>query len=235
MILAGFLTSPVIAILLKLALPEMAAADDDDDVEKTASCGKELKLTNIADGCCDNNVKDANGCETSLKNKNVRVRFLLSLIVGDFFHNFTDGVFIGAAFQCNATLAWSIVGVTVMHEVPQELGDFAVLKNQLGFSTPAALLYNFIAGSSVMLGGIVVMSSSVSDVSVGMLLAYGAGNYIYCATVHMFSQGSKSAIFDAKRLFAFAIGCVIIGLILLDDEHCTATYGTATGGAAHAH
>jgi UTP--glucose-1-phosphate uridylyltransferase len=86
-----------------------------------------------------------------------------------------------------------------------------------------------------MLGGIVVMSSSVSDVSVGMLLAYGAGNYIYCATVHMFSQGSKSAIFDAKRLFAFAIGCVIIGLILLDHEHCTATYGTATGGDAHAH
>jgi UTP--glucose-1-phosphate uridylyltransferase len=230
MILAGFLTSPVIAILLKVALPNMSE-DDDEDVEKT---GKDLKVTNITDSCCDNNVKDVNGCETSFTNKNVRVRFLLSLIAGDFFHNFTDGVFIGAAFQCNAKLAWSIVGVTVAHEVPQELGDFAVLKTQLNFSTVKALLYNVISGSSVMLGGIVVMSSNVSDLSTGMLLAYGAGNYIYCATVHMFSQGSKSAIFDAKRLFAFAIGCIAIGLILLDHDHCTSTYGTAAGGDAHA-
>ena len=63
----------------------------------------------------------------------------MSLIVGDFFHNFTDGVFIGAAFQCNASLAWKIIAVTVGHEIPQELADFAVLTNSLGFSTIKAL------------------------------------------------------------------------------------------------
>ena len=174
------------------------------------------------------------GCEKSITNSNVRARFLMSLIAGDFFHNFTDGIFIGAAFQCNTTLAWQIVGVTVAHEVPQELADFAVLTNSFGFSVPTALAYNVISGASVMLGGIVIMLADVPNLDTGMLLAYGAGNYIYCATVHMFSMGSKNILHDAKRLLAFAVGAIAIGLILLDHEHCEAS-ADAGGGDAHAH
>ena len=50
-------------------------------------------------------------------NDSVRQRFLMALILGDFFHNFTDGIFIGAAFQRNTSLAWKIVAVTVAHEI----------------------------------------------------------------------------------------------------------------------
>ena len=130
----------------------------------------------------------------------------MSLIVGDFFHNFTDGVFIGAAFMCNASIAWKIVLVTVGHEIPQELADFAILTNHLGFSTKKALAYNCLSGLSVMFGGITIMAAEVSSLDTGMLLAYAAGNYLYCATVHMFSQGSKDRFFDAKKLLAFVLG-----------------------------
>ena len=166
-------------------------------------------------------------------NDSVRQRFLLALILGDFFHNFTDGIFIGAAFQCNTSLAWKIVAVTVAHEIPQELADFSVLRTAMGFSTAKALAYNFVSGSSVMLGGIAVMAADVSNLDTGMLLAYGAGNYIYCATVHMFSQGSKDFAVEIKKLLVFIVGAVAIGLILLDHEHCQAE-GAAADADAHA-
>jgi UTP--glucose-1-phosphate uridylyltransferase len=243
MILCGFITSPVIAIVLKAFLPQLK---EDDEFPEPVKPGNTMNGTGDAqkaldsaemgraiDNCCDHDHAAVEDCEKSITNPNVRARFLMSLIAGDFFHNFTDGIFIGAAFQCNTTLAWQIVGVTVAHEVPQELADFAVLTNSLGFSVPKALAYNVVTGASVMLGGIVIMAAEVSNLDTGMLLAYGAGNYIYCATVHMFSQGSKNILHDAKRLLAFAVGAVAIGLILLDHEHCDAS-ADAGGGDAHA-
>ena len=192
----------------------------------------------IDDACCAG-LADGDDCEKSITNVNVRSRFLMSLIVGDFFHNFTDGVFIGAAFQCNTSLAWKIVAVTVGHEIPQELADFAVLTNSLGFSTTKALAYNIISGLSVMLGGIAIMIAEISNLDTGMILAYGAGNYLYCATVHMFSQGSKDRFFDAKKLLVFALGAIAIGLILLDHEHCEApaleSAANADPHAGHGH
>ena len=243
MIMCGFVTSPVIAIVIKNFMPSMRDEDNEafpepakGGAEKT---NKALDACERAiDNCCDPDgvaAKDSQDCEKSITNAGVRARFLMSLIAGDFFHNFTDGIFIGAAFQCNTSLAWKIVAVTVAHEVPQELADFAVLTNSLGFSVPMALVYNVISGSSVMLGGITVMAAQVSDLDTGMLLAYGAGNYIYCATVHMFSQGSKNILHDVKRLIAFAVGAIAIGLILLDHEHCDASDAGGDAHAGHGH
>ena len=243
MIMCGFVTSPVIAIVIKNFMPSMRDEDNEafpepakGGAEKT---NKALDACERAiDNCCDPDgvaAKDSQDCERSITNAGVRARFLMSLIAGDFFHNFTDGVFIGAAFQCNTSLAWKIVAVTVAHEVPQELADFAVLTNSLGFSVPMALVYNVISGCSVMLGGITVMAAQVSDLDTGMLLAYGAGNYIYCATVHMFSQGSKNILHDVKRLIAFAVGAIAIGLILLDHEHCDASDAGGDAHAGHGH
>ena len=64
-----------------------------------------------------------------------------------------------------------------------------------------------------MLGGIAIMAADISNLDTGMLLAYGAGNYIYCATVRMFSQGSKTIDVEIKKLLVFIIGAVAIGLI----------------------
>ena len=53
-----------------------------------------------------------------------------NLIIGDFVHNFADGVTIGAAFLgCSSTVGWTVTASTVLHEVPQELADFMALIN----------------------------------------------------------------------------------------------------------
>ena len=264
MIMCGFVTSPVIGLCLRRALPgdaetsvPVAVADPKAAAAATATklvgdcCDTDIEragpkaaatATKLVGGCCDTDIEragadDAPSCEKSFENANVRHRFLLALMMGDFFHNFTDGIFIGAAFMCNTSLAWKIVAVTVAHEIPQELSDFAILRTALGFSTPKALAYNVVSGSSVMLGGVAIMAADISNLDTGMLLAYGAGNYIYCATVHMFSQGSKSIEVEIKKLLVFIIGAVAIGLILLDHEHCVADGADAAADphAGHGH
>ena len=53
-----------------------------------------------------------------------------NIIIGDFVHNFADGVAIGAAFLgCSSTVGWIVTGSIVIHEVPQELADFLALVN----------------------------------------------------------------------------------------------------------
>lgn len=85
-----------------------------------------------------------------------------------------------------------------------------------------------------MLGGIVVLSHNLQSNDIGMLLAYGAGNYIYAATVHLFKE-AKNARDNALMLLFFCIGAISIGLILLDHEHCSteAADGDETGGHGH--
>ena len=51
----------------------------------------------------------------------------MSLMIGDFICNYSDGVFIGSAFsQCNPTLGWTIALATILHELPQELADAGI-------------------------------------------------------------------------------------------------------------
>jgi zinc transporter ZupT len=236
MIMCGFLTSPVVSLCLRQLIP--SSKDDEIDVAADPNAAMVVIDNNpkFIGGCCEHDIEKSAACQKSITNDSVRLRFLCALIAGDFFHNFTDGIFIGASFQCNTTLAWKIVAVTVAHEIPQELSDFAVLKSSLGFSTARALTYNVLTGSSVMLGGITVMLSEISSLDTGMLLAYGAGNYIYCATVHMFSQGSNDLSVEIKKMLVFIVGAIAIGLILLDHEHCTAhSEGNAGGHDNHEH
>ena len=148
-----------------------------------------------------------------------------TIFIGDFFHNFSDGIFIGAAFQmCSATVAWTIVLSTVFHEFAQEIADFIVLTKKAKLPVMHALIVNAISGLSVIVGGIVIGAQDMKDSTVGMLLAFGAGNYIYIAaaelypTFHEFPKHSHKLM----GLMLFALGAAAVGLVLLDHEHCEA-------------
>lgn len=53
-----------------------------------------------------------------------------NIIIGDFVHNFADGVTIGAAFlSCSSTIGWTVTASAVLHEFPHELADFMALIN----------------------------------------------------------------------------------------------------------
>lgn len=150
----------------------------------------------------------------------------LSILIGDAFHNFCDGVFIGVAFKlCDSSTAWTIMAVTLYHEIAQELADYFLLTRHAGFTKFKALLANFVAGLSVVLGGLVILGSDLSDMAIGVLLSLSSGVYLYIATVECLSRvsGILSSLQDrALLLLMFAVGAIPVGLTLLNHSHCEA-------------
>lgn len=234
MIMVGFLSSPIFRIILQLIFPEFMDTHSHGNEQNTTSMDVVATEEDPEGDVEIVKVGESDVSKTTVEDKETEFVILFSMIMGDFFHNFSDGIFIGAAFNCDASFAWKMVGITAAHEVPQELGDFAILTGKLGYSTPVAILYNVVSGLSVMLGGIVIMAADVGSKDTGMLLAYGAGNYLYVACVHLFTE-VKEVKEMALRLLWFCIGAVAIGLILLDHEHCSVSTGGGDAHAEHAH
>lgn len=76
-----------------------------------------------------------------------------TVLVGNSLHNLTDGVLIAAAFLANPKLGWLTALAIIAHEIPQQIGDFAVLINA-GFSRLRAFAYNLTASMFAVVGGI---------------------------------------------------------------------------------
>lgn len=164
-------------------------------------------------------------------------KLALLVLVGDFFHNFVDGVLLGAAFKsCSDTVAYSVFVGIISHELSQELADYLLLVHHGGLVWYEALSLNFLSGTSLILGAIIVTASDLSDGALGIVLAFGGGIYLYlafteCTSVH---KAEKPDLYDkAWSLLAFSIGAIAIGLVLLDHEHCA---GSESGhGHGHDH
>jgi len=147
-----------------------------------------------------------------------------SILLGDFVHNFVDGVLVGTAFKmCNRQMGISVALATVYHEVAQEIADYFILTTYCNLSVPVALVLNFLSGFSVMLGAIIVLSVEVGSGFIGCILAIGAGVYIYVATIECMANSIKAQVTVSDKilsLVSFFLGALLIGLALLDHQHC---------------
>ena len=147
-----------------------------------------------------------------------------SILLGDAFHNFADGVFIAAAFKsCSIGTAISIILVTLFHEMAQELADFILLTRYAGLSVVKACALNFISGLSVCLGGIVFLAANPSDQATGIMLAMAGGVYFNiaaCETIPRIDKQVKGRMDRVWTLISVIVGTVPIGLILLNHQHC---------------
>ena len=73
------------------------------------------------------------------------------VLIGDAAHNFLDGAMIGAAAMTSVPLAVSTALAVLAHEIPHELGDFAILL-QAGYSRKRALMFNALAATAGVAG-----------------------------------------------------------------------------------
>ncbi|MCX7075139.1 MAG: ZIP family metal transporter [Methylococcales bacterium] len=107
------------------------------------------------------------------------------IILGDAIHNFVDGVLIGAAFLMDVQLGIVTSLAVATHEIPQEVGDFAILL-QSGYSQKKALFYNILASLTTVIGGILAYFSldSLHD-SLPYFLALAASSFIYIAVADL--------------------------------------------------
>lgn len=115
------------------------------------------------------------------------------ILYGDFVHNFVDGVIIALAFLVDTNLGIATTAAVILHEIPQEIGDFGILIRG-GFSVKKALWYNFLSASSVIIAA--MLTYAFGDVLMPFLpiaLALSAGAFIYIAAVDLMPELRESA------------------------------------------
>jgi zinc and cadmium transporter len=135
-------------------------------------------------------------------------------LVGDGFHNFIDGMVIAASFVVSWKLGLVTTVAIILHEIPQELGDFAVLVYG-GFTKKKALLFNFISAVMAIFGALVgyFITDLVKNFT-HFILPFTAGGFIYIATSDLIPELHKEK--DLKRssaaFLAFLLGIIFMAL-----------------------
>jgi zinc and cadmium transporter len=103
------------------------------------------------------------------------------LLWGDALHNFIDGIVLGIAFSVSRELGLITAFAIFAHEVPQEIGDFAVLLSS-GMERRRALVLNYLSAVTVVPGAILGwIGSSRFEAAIGWLLPIAAGGFLYIA------------------------------------------------------
>lgn len=137
-------------------------------------------------------------------------------IFGDLVHNFIDGLIIAAGFLVSTKIGIATTLAVILHEIPQEIGDFGVLLHA-GFSRMKALVTNFITALSSFIGVILALSlSSYSEAAATWLVPFAAGNFIYIACVDLIPELHKTPELKKSffQLLTFILGLGIMALLL---------------------
>jgi zinc and cadmium transporter len=138
------------------------------------------------------------------------------IILGDGIHNFVDGVLIAAAFLTDVHLGIVTSLAVAAHEIPQEVGDFAILLHS-GYSKSKALFYNMLASLTTVLGGVLAYFGleGLHD-SLPYFLALAASSFIYIAVADLIPSLHKKT--DMKTSLQ-QIALIAMGVLLICSLH----------------
>jgi len=133
-------------------------------------------------------------------------------LLGDGIHNFIDGMVIAASFNASIELGVTTTIAVIFHELPQEMGDYGILI-YAGIDKTKALVYNFIAASTVILGGLFAsVFLEIVESLEGSLVAFSAGAFLYLAASELIPELQKER--DLKRsllqFIIFLLGMAVI-------------------------
>lgn len=133
-------------------------------------------------------------------------------LIGDGVHNFIDGVIIFAGFSHSIESGVIISFTVLLHEIPQELGDFGVLIYS-GYTIKKALLFNLLSALTCILGVIFsfFVFSSIKNFSI-ILMPFAAGGFLYISASDLIPEIHRQQ--DLKRS-NYAFFMFILGLILM--------------------
>ncbi len=134
------------------------------------------------------------------------------ILVGDGLHNLVDGVLIASAFLTDFHLGVVTSMAVAAHEIPQEVGDFAILLHS-GFSRSRALLFNIISSLATIVGAVVAYYSfEDAQFLLPYVLAIAASSFIYVAVADLIPGLHKRTHFSAtvQQLSLILLGVAVI-------------------------
>jgi len=142
--------------------------------------------------------------------------FAVMNLVGDGFHNFLDGLIIGVSYLISIPVGVATTMAILLHEIPQEIGDFGVLIHG-GFSRGKALFVNFLSALVAVFGTVVslILGGYVSNIQ-RILIPIAIGGFIYIAGSDLIPELHKHTLRKESilQLLAFVLGIVLMALML---------------------
>lgn len=142
--------------------------------------------------------------------------FVYLNLIGDGIHNFIDGMIIAAAYIFSAAsgnyqLGFATTIAVILHEIPQELGDFGVLIYG-GLSRKKALVFNFISAVTAIVGALITYFLAYMQSVETHLVPFAAGGFIYIAATDLMPELHKK-VHAKESLTQFLVILLGIGLM----------------------
>jgi zinc and cadmium transporter len=134
------------------------------------------------------------------------------ILIGDAFHNAIDGVVIAASFLTSTELGIFVTLSVVLHEIPQELGDFGILIKS-GFSRSKAFWFNVLSGATAIVFGVAAYYTLDSIRSlIPYALAFSASSFLYIALADLIPEMHRKTSLKASisQVLLIALGILII-------------------------
>ncbi|MDD5019563.1 MAG: ZIP family metal transporter [Candidatus Omnitrophica bacterium] len=138
-------------------------------------------------------------------------------LIGDAFHNFIDGIIIGASYSVSFAIGITSTLAVVLHEIPQEIGDYGILVNG-GLSRRKALGMNFLCALVAVLGAVtaLLIGPHINDFA-DYALPLTAGGFIYLAGSDLIPELHREIRFSRSifQLLSIICGVMVMALLLL--------------------
>lgn len=135
----------------------------------------------------------------------------VSNLIGDALHNLIDGVIIAGAFVVSTKVGIATAIAVALHEIPQELGDFAILIHA-GLKPKRALLLNFMTALAAVAGAIITLLLAQGEMVERIFLPFTAGAFVYIAGTDLIPELHKEP--EPRKSIIQAIA-LIVGIAVM--------------------
>jgi len=175
--------------------------------EETEGVRKRKASENKSDG-------DSTVCTKTKSTTDIKISAYLNL-AADFTHNFTDGLAIGASYLVGRNVGIITTITILLHEVPHEVGDFAILI-QSGCTKKRAMLLQLTTAAGALIGTVCsLMAEGAGSLATSWILPFTAGGFVYIATVSVIPELlTDSKLWQSlKEIFALLVGIFMMVII----------------------
>ena len=134
-------------------------------------------------------------------------------VVGDAVHNFIDGMIIAASYSVSIPIGIATTLAVVLHEIPQEIGDFGILIHG-GLNTRKALIFNLLSALTAIFGAVIalVIGPLIEGFAL-YLLPITAGGFLYIAGSDLIPEIHQHDVKPSVSFWQFI--CIALGVYVM--------------------
>ena len=137
------------------------------------------------------------------------------IFIGDALHNFVDGVIIATGFLVSVEVGIMVALAIILHEIPQEIGDFGIFLHS-GYSKRKAFILNFLSSAVAFVGAILgYFFLQKAEEFVPYVMAFSAASFIYIALADLSPELHKQTkpIHAVQQIALLILGVGVIAFV----------------------